>query len=51
MFGVVGLTWAHGLEVLGWYAAPDFACGNLRILKHEGSGSHDRAFANLTAVE
>ena len=51
MFGVVGLTWAHGLEVLGWYAAPDFASGNLRVLKHQGSSGYDTSFANLAVVE
>ena len=51
VFGVVGLAWADGFEVFGWYAAPDFACRDLRILEHEGTSGYDRAFANLTTVE
>ena len=44
-------TWAYGLEILGGYATPDLTSGDLRVLQHEGTGSHDTAFAHLTAVE
>ncbi len=37
VLGVVGLAWTDGLDVLGWYAAPDFACRDLRVLEHEGT--------------
>ena len=51
VLGVVGLAWADGFEVFGGYAAPDFACRDFCILKHEGTSCHDRAFANLTTIE
>jgi len=51
MLGIVRLSWSDGLEVLGRYAAPDFASGNLGVLQHQGTSGHDGAFANLTAVE
>ena len=51
VLGVVSLAWTDGLDVLGWYAAPDFASGDLRVLEHEGTCGYDGAFAHLAAVE
>ena len=51
VLGVVSLAWADRLEVLGRYAAPDFACRDLRVLEHEGTCGYDGAFAHLAAVE
>ena len=51
MLGIVSLAWTDGLDVLGWYAAPDFASGDLRVLEYEGTCGYDGAFAHLAAVE
>ncbi len=51
VLGVVGLAWTDGLEVLGWDAAPDLACGNLRVLEYKGTCGYDGAFAHLATIE
>ena len=51
VLGVVSLAWTDGLDVLGWYAAPDFASRNLRVLEHEGTCGYNGTFAHLAAVE
>ena len=51
VLGVVSLAWANRLEVLGWDASPDFACGDLRVLEYKGTCGYDGAFAHLAAVE
>ncbi len=51
MLGVVRLAWADGLDVLGWYAAPDFACRDLRVLEYKGTCGYDGAFAHLATIE
>ena len=51
VLGVVRLAWAYGLEVSGWYAAPDLPGRDLRVLQHEGTSGHYRAFADLATVD
>ena len=51
VLSIGGLTGTGGLNILGGYAAPDFASGNLGVLQDQGSGGDDGAFANLAAVE
>ena len=51
VLSVVSLAWTDGLEVFGWDAAPDLACGDLRVLEYEGTCGYDGAFAHLAAIE
>ncbi len=51
VLGIVSLARTDGLEVLGRYASPDFACRDLCVLEHEGASGYDAAFAHLTAIE
>ena len=51
MLGIVGLAGSGGLDVLGGYAAPDFAGADLGVLEHQCAGGDDGAFADFAAVE
>ena len=48
---IIGLSRTYLLDELGGNTTPDFSGGDYCILKNQGTGGHDGAFAYLAVVE